>query len=143
MCDSSTKQTIPVLCASLESIVAGVKSSLSVHPRAHPQSLISPRTRSNCKKHDIQTTKEAQQHDKRAMQAVGASNCPLYVTLRWWPSPSVRAGPQAQWGRGQERITHCSLTPVHKGAPRLEGVRGIPKQPLVQSQTPTTRRERP
>ena len=75
------------------------------------------------------------------MQAAGASNRPLYVTLRWWPSPSGRAGPQAQWGRGQERITHCSLTPVHKGAPRLEGVRGIPKQPLVQSQTPTTRRD--
>ena len=47
------------------------------------------------------------------------------------------SGPQAQWARGQEQLAHCSLTPVLKGAPWLEGGRGaIPKQPSVRSQAP-------
>ena len=47
------------------------------------------------------------------------------------------SGPQAQWVRGQEQLAHCNLTPVLKGAPRLEGGRSaIPKQPSVRSQAP-------
>ena len=47
------------------------------------------------------------------------------------------SGLPAQRVRGQEQLAHCNLTPVLKGAPRLEGGRGaIPKQPLVRSQAP-------
>ena len=59
------------------------------------------------------------------------------LCYRWLPAPCP-GGPQAQWARGQEQLIYCNLTPVLKGAPRLEGGRGfISKQALVQVQAPT------